>query len=98
MRDDEDTVRVRRDSVGLGARRASSIFPTPDAVHAEVDKLDGSWREREAQLRRENERLRAERAAAFAERDRYRDAMQATQLLVEKRDKELHVLRRALRK
>lgn len=88
-RDDEDTVRVRRDSVSLGARRASSVFPTPDAIHAEADAFASEWSEREAALRRENERLRAQR-------DSYRDAVHSMQELVEKRDAENRILKKAL--
>ena len=94
-RGDEDTKRVRRD-MGIGARRASSVFPTPDAAHREVDVLDGDWREREAALQRENERLRGERSVAIAQRESYRAAVKDIQALVEKRDAELRILRKAL--
>lgn len=92
---EEDTKRVHRGSVSR-TRRASSVFPSPDKAHAEVDALDGDWREREAVLRRENERLRNERNTAVAERDSYRDAVRTMQDLVEKRDREIRILKKAL--
>ncbi len=92
--DDEDTVKIRHP--GLAGRRASSIFPDPAKIHAATDEFEGDCREREAALLRENESLRHQRDTAIADRDSYREAVRSMQELVEKRDEEKRILKRAL--
>lgn len=64
LRDDEDTVKVRRDSIApsgvFSAKRPASLQPDPSGVHSAVDQHEVEWRAEISRERRENRALREE--------------------------------------
>ena len=78
-RDDEDTVRVRRDSI-MPSGVFSTCTPTsvqPDTVkaHEAIDQLDRDWRAECSKLQLENEGLRHRNSILVNENGALRDAL-----------------------